>query len=298
MSDAQSIYGTIEGFTRGQVFLASTDDFAAARAVLAGIPFDATTSFRPGTRWGPRAIREVSEVLEEYSPYLRRELGQVPFYDAGDLDLTPGRVEAGLEQMAAAAAAIFTAGKQPFFLGGEHLVSYPLIRAAHRYYPELAVLHFDAHADLREEYLGERLSHATVMRLVAEEIGPGNLYQFGIRSGTWGEFAYGQGETNFFLDVITSPLTKLVPELGRRPLYVTIDIDIIDPAYAPGTGTPEPGGCSPGEIFKAIQLLQDANVVAFDLVEVCPAYDQSAITAILAAKILREALLAWGGKNI
>ncbi|MDN5361361.1 MAG: agmatinase [Moorella sp. (in: firmicutes)] len=298
MLDAHAPGSTIEGFTRGQVFLASTDDFAAARAVLAGIPFDATTSFRPGTRWGPRAIRAVSEVLEEYSPYLQRELGEIPFYDAGDLDLPPGRVEAGLERMAAAAAALFAAGKKPFFLGGEHLVSYPLIRAAHRYYPELAVLHFDAHADLREEYLGERLSHATVMRLVAEEIGPGRLYQFGIRSGTWGEFAYAQEETNFFMDTMTSPLAKLVPELGQRPLYVTLDIDVVDPAYAPGTGTPEPGGCQPGEIFKAIQLLQDANVVAFDLVEVCPAHDRSDITAILAAKILREALLAWGGKNI
>ncbi|AOQ24769.1 Agmatinase [Moorella thermoacetica] len=287
----------LEGFTRGQGFLASSNDFAGAHAVLAGIPFDATTSFRPGTRWGPRAIRSVSEVLEEYSPYLQRELTGVPFYDAGDLDLPPGRVEASLERMEAAADAIFAAARIPFFMGGEHLVSYPLIRAAYRHYPDLAVLHFDAHADLREDYLGERFSHATVMRLVAEEIGPDRLYQFGIRSGTWGEFAYGQEETNFFMDVITPPLAKLVPELVRRPLYVTIDIDVVDPAFAPGTGTPEPGGCPPGEIFKAIQILQGANVVAFDLVEVCPAYDQSDITAILAAKILREAILAWGGKN-
>ncbi|WP_170291178.1 agmatinase [Neomoorella glycerini] len=282
------------GYVKNQGFLASGDNYEAARVVLAGIPFDATTSFRPGTRWGPQAIRAVSEVLEEYSPYLKRELGQVPVYDAGDLDLVPGRVEANLERMEAAAAALFQDGKLPLFLGGEHLVSYPLIRAAHRRYPKLAVLHFDAHADLREEYLGERLSHATVMRLVAEEIGPGNLYQFGIRSGTWGEFAYGQEETNFFMDVITTPLEKLVPELGSRPLYVSIDIDVVDPAFAPGTGTPEPGGCTPREILQAIYLLREANVVAFDLVEVCPAYDQGNITAILAAKIVREAILAWG----
>ncbi|QGP90919.1 Agmatinase [Neomoorella glycerini] len=284
----------LAGYVKNQGFLASGDNYEAARVVLAGIPFDATTSFRPGTRWGPQAIRAVSEVLEEYSPYLKRELGQVPVYDAGDLDLVPGRVEANLERMEAAAAALFQDGKLPLFLGGEHLVSYPLIRAAHRRYPKLAVLHFDAHADLREEYLGERLSHATVMRLVAEEIGPGNLYQFGIRSGTWGEFAYGQEETNFFMDVITTPLEKLVPELGSRPLYVSIDIDVVDPAFAPGTGTPEPGGCTPREILQAIYLLREANVVAFDLVEVCPAYDQGNITAILAAKIVREAILAWG----
>ncbi|KYH31237.1 agmatinase [Moorella mulderi DSM 14980] len=284
----------LAGYVKNQGFLASGDNYEGARVVLAGIPFDATTSFRPGARWAPQAIRAVSEVLEEYSPYLQRELGQVPFYDAGDLDLVPGRLEANLERMEAAAAALFQDKKIPLFLGGEHLVSYPLIRSARRYYPNLAVLHFDAHADLREEYLGERLSHATVMRLVAEEIGPGNLYQFGIRSGTWGEFAYGQEETNFFMDVITTPLEKLVPELGSRPLYVSIDIDVVDPAFAPGTGTPEPGGCTPREILQVIYLLRQARVVAFDLVEVCPAYDHGNITAILAGKIIREAILAWG----
>ena len=278
------------------MFLASSDNYAEARAVLVGLPFDATTSFRPGARWGPQAIRNVSEVLEEYSPYLQKDLGEVSFYDAGDLELSPGQVEASLKQIKAAAADLLEAGKLPIFLGGEHLVSYPLIQAAYRRYPDLAVLHFDAHADLREEYLGARLSHATVMRLVAEEIGSGRLYQFRIRSGTWGEFAYGQQHTNFFMDAITTPLSKLAPELAQRqrPLYVSIDIDVLDPAYAPGTGTPEPGGCTPQEIFKAIQLLKDANVVAFDLVELCPAYDQSSITAVLAAKIVREAILAWG----
>ncbi|WP_258359638.1 agmatinase [Moorella sulfitireducens (nom. illeg.)] len=283
----------VHGFRKNQGFLASGDDYEAAKIVLAGIPFDTTASFRPGARWGPGAIRAVSEVLEEYSPYLKRQLGEVPFYDTGDLDLPPGRVEANLEHIEAAAAALFQDGKLPIFMGGEHLVSYPLIRAAHRSYPGLAVLHFDAHADLREEYLGERFSHATVMRLVAEEIGPGNIYQFGIRSGTWGEFAYGQEETNFFMDAITVPLEKLVPELVSRPLYISIDIDVVDPAFAPGTGTPEPGGCTPREILQAIYLLRRARVVAFDLVEVCPAYDQADITAILAAKIIREAILAW-----
>lgn len=284
----------LPGYLKSRGFLASSDNYEEAQVVLAGLPFDATSSFRPGARWGPRAIRAVSEVLEEYSPYLKRDLGELNFYDAGDLDLAPARVEASLERMEAAADTLLRQGKLPIFLGGEHLVSYPLIKAAYRHYPDLAVLHFDAHADLREEYLGERFSHATVMRLVAEAIGPGRLYQFGIRSGTWGEFAYGRQETNFFMDAVSAPLSKLAPGLGRRPLYVTIDIDVVDPAFAPGTGTPEPGGCTPQEILTAIHLLKDANVVAFDLVEVCPAYDQSDITAILAAKIVREAVLAWG----
>ncbi len=284
-------------YTRGQGFLAAADNYDQASVVLAGLPFDATASFRPGARYGPQAVRAVSAVLEEYSPYLQKDLREIIFYDAGDLDLIPGQVETSLKRIKEAAAALLQAGKLPFFLGGEHLVSYPLIQAAYRCHPDLAVLHFDAHADLRAEYLGEKFSHATVMRLVAEEIGPQSLYQFGIRSGTREEFAYGRQETNFYAGAVAAPLEKIIPEWEQRPLYITMDIDVVDPAFAPGTGTPEPGGCTPREIFNALYLLKNANVVAFDLVEICPAYDQSHITAILAAKIIREALLAWGSRK-
>ncbi|MCG0277777.1 MAG: agmatinase [Thermanaeromonas sp.] len=281
------------GFLEEGVFLGGSNDYEAARACLLGVPLDVTGTFRPGSRFAPQAIRAVSEVLEEFSPALRRSLREVAFCDLGDLEMVPGQVEENLGRIEEAAFKIMKEGKILLSLGGEHLVSYPLIRAARSLHPELAVLHFDAHADLREEYQGKKYSHATVMRLVAEEIGASNLYQFGIRSCTWEELIYGSENTNFFLDHIEVPLSKLAPELKSRPLYLSLDIDVVDPAYAPGTGTPEPGGCTPQELFSALYLLKGANVVGLDLVEVCPAYDTGNITAILAAKLIREAILAF-----
>ncbi|MGI9950937.1 agmatinase [Moorellaceae bacterium AZ2] len=279
---------------RGGTFLGGTEDYAGARVCLLGLPLDVTTSFRPGSRFAPQTIRAVSEVLEDFSPTLRRNLGEVPFYDLGDLDLIPGDIEENLRRIEGSARKILQDGKFLLSLGGEHLVSYPLIRAVHRRYPDLAVIHLDAHADLREDYLGKQYSHATVMRLVAGDIGPDNLYQFGIRSCTWEELAYGSQQTNFFLDKIREPLARLVPQWKDRPLYLSVDIDVIDPAFAPGTGTPEPGGCRPQEVFEAIYNLKGSRVVAMDLVEVCPPYDNGNITAILAAKIIREAILCFG----
>ncbi|MGB9663043.1 MAG: agmatinase [Moorellaceae bacterium] len=286
-------FGAKVKFLRGGAFLGSADGYTASRVCLWGIPLDVSSSFRPGSRFAPQAIRSVSEVLEEFSPSLQRELREVPFCDLGDLDLIPGNLERNLERIEAVAAQVLKDGKLSLALGGEHLITYPLIRAAHRYYPDLAVIHLDAHADLREEYLGEKYSHATVMRLVAEEIGPSNLYQFGIRSCTWEELAYGNERTNLFLDKVRLPLARLAPELKERPLYLTLDIDVVDPAFAPGTGTPEPGGCLPQEIFAALYLLKGARVVGMDLVEVCPPYDHQHITAILAAKMVREAILCF-----
>ncbi|HBT47237.1 MAG TPA: agmatinase [Peptococcaceae bacterium] len=281
-------------FLRQGSFLGSREDYAGARVCLLGLPLDVSTSFRPGCRFGPAVIRAVSEVLEEFSPAVWRSLGEVPFCDLGDLELIPGDIEENLHRIEGAAEAILGDGKFFLALGGEHLVSYPLIRAVRRRYPDLAVIQLDAHADLREEYLGKRYSHATVMRLVAGEIGPDNLYQFGVRSCTWEELAYGSRETNFFLDKILEPLTRLVPHLTGRPLYLSVDIDVIDPAFAPGTGTPEPGGCRPQEIFEAIYSLKGSRVVAMDLVEVCPPHDCGDITSVLAAKIVREAVLCFG----
>lgn len=280
-------------FLKGGVFLGGSSNYAGAQVCLLGVPLDVTSTFRPGSRFAPQTIRAVSEVLEEFSPFLKRSLKEVTFCDLGDLEIVPGQVEENLGRIEEAAFKVLKDGKILLSLGGEHLVSYPLIRAARRVYPELGVLHFDAHADLREEYQGEKYSHATVMRLVAEEIGASSLYQFGIRSCTWEEWVYGSENTNLFLDHIEAPLSKLIPELKGRPLYLSVDIDVVDPAYAPGTGTPEPGGCTPQELFSALYLLKGANIIGLDLVEVCPAYDAGNITAILAAKLVREAILAF-----
>lgn len=277
-------------------FMGSTPDYRQANVVLVGAPMDFTTSFRPGTRQGPQQIRAVSYGIEEYSVYQDRDLADYAYYDAGDVAVPFGNVAAGLQMIGQTIGQIFDDGKFPFLLGGEHLVSLPAIEQAAQRYPNLALLHFDAHADLREEYLGETLSHATVIRRAVDLLGEKSVYQFGIRSGTKEEFAFARAHTNMYVDQLLEPLQKTVPQLQNRPVYVTLDIDVVDPAFAPGTGTPEPGGCTSREIIQAVNMLTGLNVVGFDLVEVSPANDHSDITAVLAAKIVREVILQFGGR--
>lgn len=265
--------------------------------VILGAPFDATASFRPGSRFAPAHIRQVSGVLEEYSPTLDADLRDIPFYDAGNINFAFGNVPAALSTIRQVIKShVIDCHCRPILLGGEHLVTLPAVAAVQELYPELVVLQFDAHADLRQDYLGERLSHATVMRRVCELVGVSNLYQFGIRSGTRQEFAFGQEKAYFFPYEVLAPLERILPQLVGRPVYVTVDIDVVDPAFAPGTGTPEPGGCSAQELLLAIDMLANLQIVGFDLVEVCPPVDRCEITAILAAKIVRQALLGMGHK--
>ncbi|MDR2736695.1 MAG: agmatinase [Gracilibacteraceae bacterium] len=271
-------------------YLAADAGYDEAWAVLLGVPMDYTVSYRPGSRFGPQAIRAASVVLEEYSPALDRALEDCRICDLGDLVLPFGNVEKALAIVEQAAGRLFADGKLAGFLGGEHLVSLPLIRAAHTHYPDLVVLHFDAHADLREHYLGESLSHATVMRKVAGVVEPRRVYQLGIRSGTRGEWAFARAETRLLEGDIVAALAAVLPEIAGTPVYVSIDIDVVDPAFAPGTGTPEPGGCTSAELLRAVLMMKELNVVGFDVVEVCPATDQSERTAILAAKVVRELL--------
>lgn len=290
MGDGEMLHPYLQ---RSVGFLGANENYEKAKAVLVGLPMDYTVSLRPGARFGPQQIRNLSIGLETYSPYQDKSLEDITYYDAGDVELPFGNTEGSLVRMEEVARKIFTEGKIPFFLGGEHLVSLPLIKACADYFPELVVLHFDAHTDLREEFYGEENSHATVMRKVAGFLGEKKLYQFGIRSGVKEEFEYARKNTHLYKDEIFPALEQAVSEVKRKPVYITLDIDVLDPAFAPGTGTPEPGGCSSREIFKAILTMKNLNVVGMDLVEVAPAYDQSERTAILAAKILREALLAF-----
>lgn len=272
-------------------FIGSRDDYIESDIAILGIPMDFTVSFRPGARMGPQQIRMVSEGIEEYSCYLDKDLADKKYYDCGDVSLPFGNVVQSLKIIEEVAKEIFSDNKFPIFLGGEHLVSYPLIKAAYEKYPDMVLIHFDAHADLRTDYMGEENSHATVMRRAAELIGGKNVYQFGIRSGTADEFAYAKENTNMFIDEVVEPLSRVIPELKNRPVYITLDIDVVDPAFAPGTGTPEAGGCSSREIIKCIHMLGEANVIGFDLVEVLPTHDLSDRTALLAAKLIREAIL-------
>lgn len=279
---------------RSTGFIGSAGEYERAGIVLVGAPMDITVSFRPGARQGPQQVRLVSQGLEEYSVDLGRDLSEYYYYDAGDVILPFGTVEESLRRISFVASEILGCGKFPLFLGGEHLISFAVIKEAANTYPGLAVIHIDAHADLRDEYLGERFSHATVMRRVAELIGGKNIFQFGIRSGARDEFEFARTNTNMYLNKVVEPIAENIHQLKGRPVYVSLDIDVVDPAYAPGTGTAEPGGCTSKEIIHAVHLLGQLDVVGFDLVEVSPVYDTSQRTAILAAKLVREAILSFG----
>jgi agmatinase len=273
-------------------YMGSTSNYNEAKLVLVGAPMDFTTSFRPGTRQGPQQIRSVSYGIEEYSVYLDKDLADYKYYDAGDVAIPFGNVSTSLNMIGQTIGQILEDRKFPFLLGGEHLVSLPAIEQVAKRYSNLVVLHFDAHADLREEYIGETHSHATVIRRAIDLIGGDNVYQFGIRSGTRDELKFAKAHTNIFMDQLLEPLSRIVPKVKGYPVYVTLDIDVVDPAFAPGTGTPEPGGCTSKEIIQAIHMIGDLNVVGMDLVEVNPMLDHTDRTALLAAKLIREAILS------
>lgn len=276
----------------GSLFLAASTDYQASRSVILGAPMDYTASFRPGSRSGPQAIRAASPGLEEFSIYSGKDLRDVCFYDRGDLALPLGNTARSLTLIEEATESIFAAKKIPILLGGEHLVSLGALRAAVRHYPNLAVLHFDAHADLRINYLGEPYSHASVMYHAYTELGL-ELFQFGIRSATREEESFAKEHTHYYPFHVFAPLKAALSLLASRPIYLSLDIDVVDPAFAPGTGTPEPGGISSVELLEALALLRDLSLVGMDLVEVTPAYDSAGITAMLAAKVIREMILAF-----
>ncbi|AIC96303.1 MULTISPECIES: agmatinase [Shouchella] len=284
----------------GKVFIMSRATYEEADAVIYGMPMDWTVSFRPGSRFGPARIRESSLGLEEYSPYADKHLEEVAYFDAGDIPLPFGNAAKSLDMVEEYVEGLLNDGKFPLGLGGEHLLSWPIFKAMYRKYPDLAIIHIDAHADLREEYEGEVLSHSTPIRKACELIGPENVYSFGIRSGMREEFAYAkESGMNLFKFDVVEPLKRVLPKLKGRHVYVTIDIDVLDPAYAPGTGTAEAGGITSKELLEAqIHLAKaDLSIVGADLVEVAPAYDPTEQTTIAASKFVREMLLGWVNKR-
>lgn len=275
-------------------FMGSCSQIEDARVVIFGAPMDYTVSYRAGAREGPAGIRGVSYGLEEYSPICDKDLADYKYHDLGDIILAPGSVAKSLKAIAAVAREVLSSGKIPFMLGGEHLVTLPLVESAAALYPGLSVLHFDAHADMRDNYMEEKLSHATVMRRISEVVGPEKLYHMGIRSGTREEFRYLKESGRYFPGVTLGNMQEVAALLAGAPVYITIDIDVFDPGFAPGTGTPEPGGCVPREFFNAFLALKGLNVVGMDVVEVCPPCETAPITSMLAAKLVREMILLFG----
>ena len=271
-------------------FLGCEADLAEARIVLFGAPFDSTTSYRPGTRFASKVMRAESYGLETYSPYQDLDLEDAKVFDSGDLELSFGNTEQALADIEARAAEILAANKLPFLIGGEHLVSLGAIRAVHNKYPDLHILHFDAHTDLREEYLGARLSHASVIRRAWELVGDDKIWQLGIRSGMKEEFQWAKEHTHLYKFDLKA-LPQALAALKDKPVYFTIDLDVMDPSVFPGTGTPEYGGVSFKELMEAAVAGCGLNIVGCDVVELAPGLDQSGASTAAALKILREMLL-------
>ena len=276
-----------------ETFIGCDGDYDYAQIVLFGAPFDSTTSFRPGARFGSAAIRHESFGLETYSPYQDKDLTDIKVFDCGDLELCFGSAEAALKDIEEKAGEILFDGKMPFLIGGEHLVTLGAVRAVAERYPNLHIIHFDAHADLRDDYLGAQLSHACVMRRCHELTGDGRIHQFCIRSGDRAEFAFAKAHTDmhkFSFDGLKELTEKLAEE--HTPVYLTIDLDCLDPALFCGTGTPEAGGVSYTELLDAILTVSKTNIVGADVNELAPMLDASGASTAAACKIVREMLLA------
>lgn len=276
-----------------ETFIGCESSFEEASIVLYGAPFDSTTSFRPGARFGPSAMRHESFGLETYSPYQDKDLIDISVFDSGDLELCFGSSEIALSDIQKRAEEILKAGKFPLLLGGEHLVTLGAVRAAAAKYPDLHIIHFDAHADLRDDYLGAKLSHACVLRRCHEIVGDGHIHQFCIRSGEREEFQFASRHTDFHPFTFEG-LGETVRELKEKqvPVYFTIDLDCMDPSVFPGTGTSEAGGVSFLELLKAIRIVSQTNVVGADVNELAPMLDVSGVSTATACKVLRELLLA------
>ena len=274
-----------------ETFLGCEANYEDARIVLYGAPFDSTTSYRPGTRFASRMMRAESYGLETYSPYQDLDLEDAAVFDGGDLELCFGDTQKALDDIHDFAADILKDNKLPLLIGGEHLVSLPAIQAVYEKYPDLCVIHFDAHTDLRDDYLGAKLSHASVIRRVWDFVGDGRIWQFGIRSGERAEFYWAKGHTHlqkFNFD----GLENAVAQLKGKPVYLTIDLDVLDPSCFPGTGTPEAGGVTFMQLFNAmLSIIQGCQVVGCDLVELSPMLDASGASTATALKVLREMLL-------
>lgn len=272
-------------------YMGFESDYESSDIVLFGAPFDGTVSYRPGTRFAPAAMRSEFEGLETYSPYVDMDLYDYDLFDGGDLDLPFGSKDRALDMIYERAKKVLEDNKIPLMIGGEHLVSYGPMKAAAEKYDDLVILHFDAHADLRSDYMDEAFSHATVIRRIWDLVGDDRIYQFGIRSGTREEFEFAKSHTT--MEKFTfSTLESLVPSLLGRPVYITIDLDVLDPSIFSGTGTPEPGGLNFHDMIEVLRLVAGLNIVGADIVELSPHYDPSGVSTATACKVLRELTFA------
>ena len=281
--------------TDGSIFMGSRREPAGCRVGLFGVPYDGTTSFRPGTRFGPAAIRDVSNGLETYCPQLDRDLEDLAFADLGAVDIPFGAPEPVLEAVRDSTQAVLNRGLRPLMLGGEHSITAGAVAAVARRHPDLVLVQLDAHADLRDSWLGSHHSHACAMRRCLEVLPSQQLFQLSIRSGTRVEFEELHSSGRLMADV--EALATALEPLRGRPLYLTVDLDWFDPAVLPGTGTPEPGGYLWSDFAALVDVLRRHQLVAADVVELAPQLDPSGVSSVLAAKVTRSLLLLLGSDS-
>lgn len=275
-----------------QTFISAKASLKEAKAVILGCPYDGSASFRPGARFGPSAIRRASWGIETYSPYFKKDLTRFSIHDMGDLELPLGEKKASLDLIRKALRKILSAEKFPILLGGDHLITLPIVEEIVRIHPNLHFIQIDAHTDLREDYLGETLSHSTVMRKVVDRLGKGRLFQVGIRSGTEGEFDLAR-KMKSLVPLEQNSLRSLEKHLKGKPVYISLDLDVVNPGLLPGVGTPEPGGLTFQELISLFKDLQNLHVIGFDMVELTPDYDPTQISSLTASVILREMILTF-----
>jgi agmatinase len=277
-------------------YISASASFEKSNGVILGCPYDGSASFRPGARFGPSAIRRASWGIETFSPYFQRDLSQYSIHDMGDLELPLGEKKISLGLIRKALRKILSRKKFPILLGGDHLITLPIVEELFLRHPNLHIIQIDAHTDLREDYLGESLSHSTVMRRVIERLGEGKLFQIGIRSGTEEEFKLAK-RIKSIVSSDRESLRSMVRRLRNQPVYISLDLDVIDPSLLPGVGAPEPGGLTFQEFISLLKKLQTLHVIGFDMVELTPDYDPTGISSITASVLLREMMLAFCRKS-
>ena len=266
-------------------WMGQNEDYNSSSIVMLGLPFDGTVSYRSGSRFAPEQIRLASWGLEEYSPHFDKTLEEVNFHDAGDLEFPLGNTYKTLDVIEQNVEDIYRDGKRVFGIGGEHLVTLPEIKAVSKFYDNLAIIHFDAHTDLREEYLGEEMSHSAVIRHASKIVGPQNIKQIGIRSGMKEEWEFMKK-----YNTLAHKYSDL-DELRGKNIFVTVDLDVLDPSVMPGTGTPEAGGLEFNELAGWFEYLKNFNIIGADVVELAPDYDASGVSTAVATKVIRELLM-------
>lgn len=266
-------------------WMGQNEDYVSSDIVMLGMPFDGTVSYRSGSRFAPEQIRLASWGLEEYSPRFDKHLEDVNFHDAGDLEFPLGNTYKSLDLIEENVEQIYKDGKRVFGIGGEHLVTLPEIKAVAKFHKDLAIVHFDAHTDLREEYLGEEMSHSAVIRHASKIVGPENLKQIGIRSGMKEEWKFMKKHNTLIHEY------SELDELKGKKIFVTVDLDCLDPSVMPGTGTPESGGMQFNELMGWFEYLKNFDIVGADVVELAPDYDASGVSTAVATKVIRELLM-------